>query len=187
MLYGKASRNAEAVMGAHLDTISVWAGGVDGQGWRADQITVETQISWLNPIQTIFPIASGPALIQLTLGDKLTLGTDLVGAVVRLNQCIESFNAVLNKAEAIRTAHATMLARYHGRITEQMEKERQAGRELNLLALLGTSGGDEWYAARVLIDLLTALHTGLIGVPGGKGLCDAYQAARMAFDRGVPI
>jgi hypothetical protein len=185
LLYGKAARGARANVAAHLELVALWCNG--GAGWRAEQITLDTQLAWLNPTQTIFPLVSGPALIQMTLGDKVTLGSETIRAVVHLNQAIESFNAVLNKAETLRTDHAVALVGFRERAERRTREARAAGREPRLAEVLGPGDNDDRDAAATLIAMLTMLHTGLIGVPGGNGLCEDYRAALAAFDEGRPI
>ena len=121
-LLGKAHRNSRIIVNAHLDVIRSWVRGPegDGQGWRANQITLLHRLEWLNPSHVIFPLASGPGLIQMTAGDKLTLGGDLVRAIVMLNQNITSFNATLGKVESFRVAHAAALSRVHVEATRRL-------------------------------------------------------------------
>jgi hypothetical protein len=182
-VYGTASRNARRLVQAHLDVIGLWAAGPKGSGWSNRDITLEMQIGWLDPTHTVFRQGSGPALIQMTMGDKITLGPDMIGAIVTLNQALESFNAVLNKVETVRAAHARDLALAHTQALARVAAERTTGRTPTLDAALGPAGDDLERIARITIKLLTMLHAGLIGGPGGDGLHEAYRAARAEFDR----
>ena len=178
-----AARNARRVVESHLRSVRAWAGGFDGKnGWPRGQITLVGQIAWLDPTQTIFRIASGPALIQMTMWDRLTLHRSQINALVTLNQSIESFNAVLNKAESLRTAHAISLARIHPEVVRRAEESRPAGQIPDLSAVLGWLANDDRLVAETVINLLTMLHEGMIGVPGGNGLCEAFRAAAAQFD-----
>jgi hypothetical protein len=112
----------------------------------------------------------------------------MVGAIVRLNQNIESFNAVLMKAENLRTANAVLLARLHQEARTRVAQLRARGQTPDLAAALGETGNpdDSRLAARLVINMLTMLHTGLIGSAGGNGLHEAYRKARREFDLGDP-
>ena len=133
----------------------------------------------------IFPLASGPGLIQMTAGDKLTLGGDLVRAIVMLNQNITSFNATLGKVESFRVAHAAALSRVHVEATRRLMARGDDATLPTFETLVAESPMDanDVHLTSALINLLIGLHAGLIGCPGSNGLCASYHATRAAYER----
>ena len=80
------------------------------------------------------------------------------------------------------TAHAISLARIHPEVVRRAEESRPAGQIPDLSAVLGWLANDDRLVAETVINLLTMLHEGMIGVPGGNGLCEAFRAAAAQFD-----
>jgi hypothetical protein len=153
-------------------------------GWTANDVDVDLRVAWLNPTQTVFPLAAGPGLIQIAMLDKIALDESQVVAIVDLNQSIAAFNATLDKAETVRTSNAVALARIHSVVLARVGALRAAGTVPTIQAALTGAGltNIEQDLAVTLTSLLEMLHTGLIGTSGGQGLWESYNSARRTFD-----
>src|SRR5436305_8102983 len=115
VVYLRAYQDTRTSVKIHLDVMERWLEGPQRgrRGWTVDQVTVDHVIQWLDPAGTIFPLVSGPALVQISTAETLLLGKDLTRQVITLNQSIEAFNATLDKVESFRVSHTKMLTLAH--------------------------------------------------------------------------
>jgi hypothetical protein len=122
VLYNRARRNSRLVVDTHLQLIESWMAGANGagRGWKAADITMDQRLDWLNPSGGTSPIASGPILMQMTVGDQVLLGSELVTSLAVMNQRIESFNAQLARAEALKAADVVILTDVYARVRNSL-------------------------------------------------------------------
>ena len=184
-LYMKAYADTRTTLKLHLDVMERWLEGPSAgdRGWRIEQVTTDHLIAWLDPSQTIFPLVSGPALIEIATAETLTLGKRLTHRVIALNQGIESFNATLEKVESFRVTHAATLSRVHALAARRRAEPprpidpQEPGR---FLEVLGTDvdTGDRALAT-ILVRLAIGLHVDRIGNPESEGLCGECTRTRV--------
>jgi hypothetical protein len=175
------------MLAVQLEIVGAWAAGPDGSGWQDSDLKIENFVNWLNPIQTVFPLDSGPALIQLTMIERAAMGADLGEAVAHLNQSIASFNGFRAKIEAMQVTNVVGLARIwyavRAALAERLKEQFPSSAEGRVdLLRVAKLQNDDALLAQVVGNSLVNLHVGLIGTEGSHGLHDAWRCARKALD-----